>query len=105
MPKSIHRPEYEQLRKLVREVRIDAGVTQETLSVQLGRSQSFVSDIERGVRRIDAIELRDLCHLLGMDLVYFLGVLEERIAAGKRSVQHAPVLPKKKSTVRHRRRR
>lgn len=102
MPKSIHRPEYEQLRKLVREVRIDAGVTQETLSVQLGRSQSFVSDIERGVRRIDAIELRDLCHLLGIDLAHFLGVLEERIAVGKGGLRRTLTVSKK-STVRRRR--
>jgi len=103
MPKSIHRPEYEQLRKLVREVRIDAGVTQETLSVQLGRSQSFVSDIERGVRRIDAIELRDLCHLLGIDLAHFLSVLEERIAVGKGGLRRTPAMPKKRSTVRRQR--
>lgn len=103
MPKSIHRPEYEQLRKLVREVRISAGVTQETLSVQLGRSQSFVSDIERGVRRIDAIELRDLCHLLGIDLAHFLGALEKRIATGKSSLRRIPAIQKQKGPSRHRR--
>ena len=84
MPKSIHRPEYELLRILIRETRTDAGVTQETLSDQLGRSQSFISDIERGVRRIDAIELRDVCRLLDTDLMDFLSELESRI--GQRSV-------------------
>lgn len=79
MPKSIHRPEYELLRTLIREVRTQAGVTQEALSDQLGRSQSFISDIERGVRRIDAIELRDLCGLLDTDLLTFVGELESRI--------------------------
>jgi transcriptional regulator with XRE-family HTH domain len=79
MPKSIHRPEYELLRNLIRETRTQAGVTQESLSDQLGRTQSFISDIERGVRRIDAIELRDVCRLLDTDLPSFVGELETRI--------------------------
>lgn len=87
MPKSIHRPEYQVLRRLIRQARDDAGVTQTAVSLQLGRSQSFISDIERGVRRIDALELRDLCQLLGRDLVEFLSELEAEIAklpAGRR---------------------
>ena len=79
MPKSIHRPEYELLRNLIRETRTEAGVTQEALSGQLGRSQSFISDIERGVRRIDAIELRDVCRFLDTSLIAFVGELEDRI--------------------------
>lgn len=79
MPKSIHRPEYELLRNLIRETRTEAGVTQEALSDQLGRSQSFISDIERGVRRIDAIELRDVCRFLDTSLIAFVGELEDRI--------------------------
>jgi len=81
MPKSIHRPEYAALRALIRELRIERGVTQETLSEQLGRSQSFLSDIERGVRRIDALELRDLCRLLETNLPQFVAELERRLAA------------------------
>lgn len=81
MPKSIHRPEYTTLRNLIRELRMERGVTQESLSVQLGRTQSFLSDIERGVRRIDALELRDLCQLLETNLPQFVAELEKRLAA------------------------
>lgn len=84
MPKSIYRPEYTTLRELIRELRVEQGVTQETLSEQLGRSQSFVSDIERGVRRIDALELRDLCQLLDTDLPDFIAELEQRLSATAR---------------------
>lgn len=80
MPKTIHRPEYDVLRRLLRQARIDAGVTQTDLSRSLGRTQSFVSDIERGVRRMDAIELRDVCHLLGEDFLVFMAALENEIA-------------------------
>lgn len=81
MPKSIHRPEYTALRALIRELRVERGVTQEALSEQLGRSQSFLSDIERGVRRIDALELRDVCQLLETNLPQFVAELEKRLAA------------------------
>jgi transcriptional regulator with XRE-family HTH domain len=80
MPKSIHRPEYTSLRELIRELRTAQGVTQESLSEQMGRSQSFLSDIERGVRRIDALELRDLCLLLDTNLPHFIDELENRLS-------------------------
>jgi transcriptional regulator with XRE-family HTH domain len=69
MPKTIHRPEYAALCELVREMRLAAGRTQVELSQALGRPQSYVSDIERGTRRVDLIELRDLCEALGGELV------------------------------------
>lgn len=81
MPKTIHRPEYDALRRLLRQARLDAGVTQVELSQALRRSQSFVSDIERGVRRLDAIELRDVCRLLDRDFPDFLAELEREIDA------------------------
>ena len=90
MPKSIHRPEYTSLRELIRELRTAQGVTQETLSEQMGRSQSFLSDIERGVRRIDALELRDLCLLLDTNLPHFIDELEKRLS-------HFPSSPKARS--------
>lgn len=84
MAKTIHRSEYEILRRRLRELREDANVTQDTLSEQLGRSQSFISDIERGVRRLDALELRDICILLGSDLMTFLEGLEAELGPIRR---------------------
>lgn len=84
MPKSIYRPEYTTLRELIRELRLARGLTQEAISQRLGHGQSFLSDIERGVRRIDALELRDLCALLDTTLPDFIEALEGRLS-GKRS--------------------
>lgn len=80
MPKTIHRPEYEILRRMIRGAREDAGEAQATLTEQLGRSQSFLSDIERGVRRIDVIELRDLCRILKLDFLTFMGRFEAELS-------------------------
>ncbi|MEO6922187.1 MAG: helix-turn-helix transcriptional regulator [Bryocella sp.] len=85
MPKTIHRYEYELLRGMLRELRVAAGMSQTAVSEGMGRSQSFVSDIERGVRRLDAIELRDVCLLLGTSLPDFLDVLEQRISSQNRA--------------------
>lgn len=69
MSKSIHRAEYQVLVELLRERREQAGVTQVELSHTLRRTQSFVSDVERGQRRLDLLELRDICGHIGVDLI------------------------------------
>ncbi|GLR00128.1 helix-turn-helix domain-containing protein [Dyella mobilis] len=81
MPKSIHRPEYKVLLEFIRETRVARGVTQDVLSDRLGRGQASVSDIERGVRRIDVLELRDLCQQIGADFLGFVAELEKRLVS------------------------
>lgn len=81
MAKSIHRAEYDVLRGLLREKRIASGLTQVDVSQRLGRSQSFISDVERGVRRVDMLELRDLCGLFGIRLTAFCNEFERRVGA------------------------
>ncbi len=48
-------------------VRRSAGITQVDLSERLGKPQSFVSNVERGVRRIDVIEFCAIVRALGAD--------------------------------------
>lgn len=69
---------------LLRELREAAGLTQEELAVRLQRDQPWVSVVESGQRRIDLIELRDVCRALSMTLVEFVTTLESRLtgAAG-----------------------
>jgi len=93
MRKTIHRVEYERLRELLRATRRQRGVRQEDLAAELGVVQNFVSNVERGVRRIDVIELRDVCLALGTDLVSFCKALERQLAnpvpVSKRSTRSA----------------
>lgn len=84
MPKTIHRTEYRTLLRVLKEKRVQAGVTQEACSAALGRSQSFMSDIERGVRRLDLVELRDLCGLLKTTLGEFIEDFERALSRRKR---------------------
>lgn len=79
MTKTIHRHEYQVLLKLLKEQRERAGKTQTDCSEALGRSQSFISDVERGTRRLDLIQLHDLCQFLGVPLAEFIEHFENEL--------------------------
>jgi transcriptional regulator with XRE-family HTH domain len=66
--KSIYTAEQEKLQLLLREARDEAGLTQVLLARRLGRPQSFVSKYESGERRLDLVELREICRSLGITL-------------------------------------
>lgn len=65
MGRTIHTPEHRRLVQLLRQLREEAGLRQGELAERLDRPQSFVSKYESGERRIDLIELRDICVALG----------------------------------------
>lgn len=71
MTKAIYRREHEVFLQVLKRMRIESGLTQAQCSTALGRPQSFMSDVERGVRRLDTVQLRDLCLVLGTDLTSF----------------------------------
>lgn len=59
----------ELVRQLLRKAREDAGVLQVELSQKLGRSQGFVSKYELGDRRIDLVDMADICDALGISFL------------------------------------
>lgn len=61
---------------LVRQMRVDAGLRQADLAKKLGEPQSFVSRYESGERRLDVLELRQICTVLGVSLADFIKRLE-----------------------------
>jgi transcriptional regulator with XRE-family HTH domain len=65
------------LQDLLRSLRLEAGMRQSDLAARLGRPQSFVSKYESGERRLDLIELRDVCRGLGTSLEEFVRKFEE----------------------------
>jgi transcriptional regulator with XRE-family HTH domain len=80
VPKSIYSAEQEKLQALLRQVRADAGLTQVMLSKRLGRPQSFVSKYESGERRLDLVELRQVCQALGISLGRLVARFEKIIS-------------------------
>lgn len=63
---STHDPRYAELVARLRRVRRIQRLTQKALGLRVGKSQSFVSKYETCERRLDPIELLDLCAALGV---------------------------------------
>ncbi|RAH03854.1 MULTISPECIES: helix-turn-helix domain-containing protein [unclassified Pseudomonas] len=76
MPKTIYRHEHAVLMSLLKKHRKEAGLTQVQCSKALRRPQSFMSDVESGMRRMDVVQLRDLCRVLGITLTGLVVELE-----------------------------
>ena len=64
---------------LLRQVRKEAGMRQADVAAKLGVPQSFVSNYESGERRLDILELREVCEVLGITLPTFIKRLEQAL--------------------------
>ncbi len=67
------------LARLLREVRQEAELRQEDLAERLGTTQNTVSNWELGERRLDVLELRRLCAVLGISVEAFVTRLEHAL--------------------------
>ena len=61
-----------QLAKRFREVREYLGFSQQMVADQTGIARSSISDIERGARKVDSLELKKLARLYRRPVGYFL---------------------------------
>ena len=67
MAKSTFSHQHDRLRIWLSEARRNAGLTQVEAARRLQRPQSYVSDVERGQRRIDVVELVHMCRVFKVD--------------------------------------
>ncbi len=88
MPKTIYKPEHAVLLTLLKKHRKAAGLTQVQCSKALGRPQSFMSDIESGTRRLDIVQLRDLCKVLGVGLQDLIAEFEMSLSKNDSTTGH-----------------
>ena len=72
MSKSIYSKEYKTIIERLRTARLDVGLKQEEVAAKLKKPQSYISKIERGERRVDAAELKELAKIYKKDISYFL---------------------------------
>jgi transcriptional regulator with XRE-family HTH domain len=77
--KNIHTTEQKYLLALLRELRQKAGLTQAQLAKLLHTDQTVISKYETGERRLDILELREICQALGISLPDFARRLERRL--------------------------
>jgi transcriptional regulator with XRE-family HTH domain len=65
--------EAQQLARRLREAREFTNLSQQFVSEQTGIPRSAISDIERGSRRVESLELKRLAELYRMPVGYLLG--------------------------------
>lgn len=83
MQKSIYTDQQDHFLTLLRQVRKEAGLTQTQLAERLGTLQSRITDYERGVRRLDLMELRQVCEAVEVPLPEFVRRFEEMLASDR----------------------
>lgn len=76
-----NRRKQELLLSLLRAVREEKGLHQTDVAYALGRPQSFVSKYEAGARRLDLLELKDVCDAVGVELTDFVRRFETALDA------------------------
>ena len=72
MSKSIYSKDYRNVIQKLKKARLDAGLKQSEVAQKLKKPQSYVSKIERGERRIDIAELKELAIIYKKEINYFI---------------------------------
>lgn len=69
---TIYSKEQKKIIEKLKTARIEAGLSQEDVSGKLKKTQSYMSKLESGQRRIDVLVLAQLAELYNKSLDYFL---------------------------------
>ena len=71
-----HADRYKAAIQLLRDSRLEAGLTQAAVAERLGTRQQFVSKYESGERRLDVIEFLDAARAIGLIPEQIMSVLD-----------------------------
>ena len=72
MLKSIYSKDYRNVIEKLKKARLGAGLKQSDVALKLKKPQSYISKIERGERRVDIAELKELAKIYKKDITYFV---------------------------------
>ena len=67
MSETFKSPRHDAVRRLLREKRRSADLTQKEIADRIGRVPSFVSDVENGQHRVTVVEFFDFAEAIGFD--------------------------------------
>jgi transcriptional regulator with XRE-family HTH domain len=82
LTKSVHTIEQRKLQALIRQIRVETGMTQRQLAAMLEVPQSRISDYERGESLPDILVLRQYLAAMGVSLGDFVIRLEAALDEG-----------------------
>lgn len=72
MSKTIYSKEHQYIVKQLKKAREEKGLNQKQVAEFLDKTQSYVSKIESGQRKIDVVQLRELARFYKKDLNFFI---------------------------------
>ena len=81
MEKTLNSARNELLCQMLQDTRIAVGLTQVQLAAKLNVHQTEVSRVERGITRVDLLELYDFLEAMDVPLLEFVAELEDRLNA------------------------
>lgn len=70
--KAIYTRDHRHLVERLKKARLDSGLDQKTVAKILGRTQSYISKIESGQRKIDIFQLKKFAEIYNKNLDYFM---------------------------------
>lgn len=70
--KTIYSSEHKIIIEKLKQARIDVGFDQEDVAKKIGKTQSYISKLESGQRRIDLLCLKELAKIYNKDLSFFI---------------------------------
>jgi transcriptional regulator with XRE-family HTH domain len=77
MEKSLYSRKYRRLLRYLRKVRKKLKLTQEEVDKKLGAYRTFMSKTESGQRRLDVVELHELCKIYALPVRRIFRLLEK----------------------------
>jgi transcriptional regulator with XRE-family HTH domain len=77
--RNLYTDEHEELVTLLKDLRLEKGMSQSEVAEQLDRPQTFLSSIEVGDRVVSVVQVLNLCRVYGLTFVEFAERLEKRI--------------------------
>jgi len=72
MSKTIFTKDHKYTVEQLKQARLEATLDQEAAAKLINRTQSYISKIESGQRRIDIVQLKQFAKIYGKDLSYFI---------------------------------
>jgi len=72
MSANLYSKEHKTIVEKLKKARKEAGLDQIEVSKKLGRSQSYLSKIESGQRKIDIVQLKKFAKIYKKDINYFI---------------------------------
>lgn len=72
MTKSLYSNDHKHLVEQLKKARKEVGMDQKDVAKALGKTQSYISKIEAGQRRVDVIQLKELARIYKKSISFFI---------------------------------